>query len=206
MQDKIPPLCFKNAPTSGRYYCYCSWWDKLMLSISQSNFSKSSYYQLLGTRKWYFSQQTVNVNISIKIYSNAQHAQLLLLFLTQWKHAFKEICITLILVFIINSSCSYLCLFMFVCLPWVGRDCRLWHSCPDCAVDGPGTTPEMSASKGRSSGGSCCCCWVWKPWYWETEKVERTAPLIPSRLQSYLCILSPSVWLSLKLMRAVVPV
>lgn len=53
-----------------------------------------------------------------------------------------------------------------MCLPRVRRDGSLWHSCPDCTVEWPGTTPEMSASKGRSRGGSSCCCrWVGKPWY-----------------------------------------
>lgn len=60
-------------------------------------------------------------------------------------------------------------LFLCVRLPWVGRDGRLRHSCPDCAVDRPGTTPEMSTSKGCGGGGSSCCCWVRKARYWRGE-------------------------------------
>ncbi len=64
-----------------------------------------------------------------------------------------------------------------VCLPWVGGDGRLWHSCPDCAVHRPGSTSEMSASKGCGGGGSCCSCWVWKPWYWERERGQTQSSL-----------------------------
>lgn len=80
----------------------------------------------------------------------------------------------------------WICIFVNVCLPRVRRDGSLWYSCPNGAVDRPGTTPEMSASKGGGRGGSsrCCCCWVGKPWYWERQRKLFVHPLFTSRVES----------------------
>lgn len=85
--------------------------------------------------------------------------------------------------------CSYhFLLIADVCLPRVCRDGRLWHSCPDCAVDRPCTTPEMSAPKGGSGGSSCCRCWVWKPWYWvrDGEKIINMGTAVYSYFFSHI--------------------
>lgn len=107
---------------------------------------------------FHLSKLLLSISQSKYIQTHTHHAQL-------WSSIFSA-CISEDSRMYLNVITNHF-LFLWVCLPWVSRDGRLRHSCPDRAIDRPGATPE-SASKGCSSGGGCCCCcWVRKARYWK---------------------------------------